>query len=431
MNTTDQSRRDIHLQAVATRRDTTTLSPLNNVGTTRIAVVVSHPIQHFAPWHRKLASLPQVELKVYYCVDWGATSYFDRDFGTEVQWDVPLLDGYASEFLPHSKPVNRLGFFQVDNPSITESLEGFLPDVVQVFGYAHRTMWRAVHWCNKRKIPVLLYSDSNAAAPRSLWKWLAKEIIVKKFYRHVDGALFNGDNNRAYHAIYGLPEDRLFQGALPIDRERLIQSVGDSRAARREIRQRYGIPDDAFVAVFSGKLSPRKSPIHIVSAIKSCVERGAHIYALFVGEGSERAQMEQLLAMHSIRHVVLAGFVNQSMIGNYYAAADVLVVPSAKDPHPLVVPEAGCFGLPVIASDRLGCIGASDSARKGENALVYPYSNIPALTECMITLYEDKSLYSYMSDAAYKIAALQDINTAALQMKEAAVQLKKIGCRQQ
>ena len=201
--------------------------------------------------------------------------------------------------------------------------------------------------------------------------------------------------------------------------------------ARREIRQRYGIPDDAFVAVFSGKLCPRKSPTHLVSAIKSCVERGANIYALFVGEGSERPQIEQLLTMHSIRNVILAGFVNQNAIGKYYAAGDVLVVPSAKDPHPLVVPEAGCFGLPAIVSDRLGCIGGFDSAREGENALVYPYSDISALTECMMKLYEDKYFYRSMSVAAHRIAAFQDITAAALQLKEAATQLKEMGCRQQ
>jgi glycosyltransferase involved in cell wall biosynthesis len=430
MNATGRHDHNVHSDAAAKARGATaSLTHVNDESITRIAVVVSHPIPHFAPWHRKVAALPGIELKVFYCVDWGSASYFDREFGTEVKWDIGLLEGYASEFLPQSKELKALGFFQVDNPSIRKSLEGFMPDVVQVFGYAHRTMWRAVHWCNQKGIPVLLYSDSSAAAPRSLWKRAAKAIVVKNFYRGVDGALFTGDNNRLYHAHFGLPEDRLFHGSLPIDKERLTLSVGDPVAARLEIRRRYGIPVDAFVALFSGKLSARKSPIKLLSAIGRCAQRGANIYGLFVGEGAERTEMERLLSMNNVRNVVLAGFVNQSAIGKYYAASDALVVPSAQDPHPLVLPEAGCFGLPVIASDRLGCIGKADSARNDENTLVYPYSDIAALAECILRLYRDKDLYSSMSVAAIRIAALQDIPVAALQMKNAAVKLKKMGCR--
>lgn len=431
MNTTLRQKQDIRLQ-VATEQQTATSTRhrrLSEGETTRIAVVVSHPIQHFAPWHRKVAALSGVELKVFYCIDWGATAYFDRDFGTEVKWDIPLLDGYASEVLPHNKDVKTLGFFQVDNPAITNSLEDFLPDVVQVFGYAHRTMWRAVRWCNKNQVPVLLYSDSNAAASGSLWKRLAKAIVVKNFYRRVDGALFNGDNNHDYHIHYGLPAERLFQGALPIDKERLALSVGDPQTARREIRQQHGIPDDAFVTVFSGKLSARKSPAHLVNAIQRLAERGTDIWAILAGEGCERTRIEQGLKTRNIRNVALAGFVNQSVIGKYYAASDVLVVPSAYDPHPLVVPEAGCFGLPVIASDRLGCIGKLDTARVGENTLVYPWSDIGALSNCIMKLHEDKSLRRSMSDAARRIADSQDIIVASLQLRDAARQLKKMGCR--
>ncbi|MGB6687383.1 MAG: glycosyltransferase family 4 protein [Terracidiphilus sp.] len=395
----------------------------------RIAVVVTHPIQHFAPLHRKLASVGGIELKVFFCANWGAQSYFDREFGIELKWDIPLLDGYTSELLPGKENAKWLGFTGCDNPSIGAALQIFQPDVVQVFGYAHRTMWRAVDWCHRHRIPVLLFTDSNAAARVPLWKRLVKAIVVGLFYRRVDGACFVGDNNYDYHLRYGLTKDRLFPGALTIDQERLTQSAGDRPVARREIRAKYGIPDDAFVAIFSGKLSTRKSPIHLLQAVRRCWERGARIWALFVGEGSERDSMEESIREFRSKNAVLAGFVNQSTIGKYYAASEVLVVPSAYDPHPLVLPEAGCFGLPAIVSDRLGCIGMSDTARAGENALVYPFGDIDALTDCMMRLYSDKDMYRSMSRAALRIAESQDIAVAALALKDAAVRLKNMGVR--
>jgi glycosyltransferase involved in cell wall biosynthesis len=395
----------------------------------RIAIVVSHPIQHFAPLHRRLAALPGVEVKVFFCLNWGATSHFDHDFGIDLKWDIPLLDGYNWEFLPCDRKVEKPGFGKVDNPSIADALESFRPDVVQVFGYAYRTMWRAVYWCRRKGIPVLLHSDSNASARTPFWKRLIKAAVVGMFYRHVDGAFFVGDNNFKYHLRYGLPEDRLFQGVLPIDRNRLTMSAGDQTIARGLIREEYGIPGDAFLAIFSGKLSVRKSPMHLLSAVERCLERGANIWAVFVGDGVERIRMEEVVNAHHIRNVVIAGFVNQSSIGKYYAASDVLVVTSAFDPHPLVLPEAGCFGLPAIVSDRLGCIGKSDTARVGESALVYPYSDIDALTNCMLKLYADKALYRSMSASALEIANSQDIGVAALHLQHAAIQLKEMGPR--
>lgn len=395
----------------------------------RIAVVISHPIQHFAPLHRKLASLGGIELKVFFCANWGAQPHFDREFGIELKWDIPLLDGYAFEFLPGEEGVKWLGFTGCDNPSIGSALQVFQPDVVQVFGYAHRTMWRTIDWCHRKRIPVLLHSDSNAAALVPYWKRVVKAIVVGSFYRWVDGACFVGDNNYNYHVRYGLPKDRLFPGALPIDLERLIQSVGDRSVARREIRAKYGIPDEAFVTIFSGKLSLRKAPAHLLSAIQRCAERGANVWALFVGDGVELPRLRELVEAHDFRNLAFAGFVNQNSIGKYYAASDVLVVTSAYDPHPLVLPEAGCFGLPAIVSDRLGCTGKSDTARVGENAFVYPFADIDALTDCLIKLYSDENLYLSMSKAAFKIASSQDVSVNAQQLKDAAIRLKKIGRR--
>src|SRR5947209_7216166 len=128
--------------------------------TLRLAILVSHPIQHFAPWHRELAKLLDIDLRVYFCCDWGSESYNDPGFGTSVKWDIPLTEGYAHEFLPIVRRPTQINFQQIDNPSVSEALDRFNPDVVKVFGYARRTNWRAVAWAKRKSKPVLLYSDS-------------------------------------------------------------------------------------------------------------------------------------------------------------------------------------------------------------------------------------------------------------------------------
>ena len=394
----------------------------------RIAIVVSHPIQYFAPWYGALAAIPEVALKVFFCCRLGAETYYDSKFGINVKWDIPLFDGYDSEFLDSRKEIRRSNFWATDNPNVGDALGKFHPQVVVVHGYAHRTVWRAVSWCNRNRIPVMLASDSNGAVKLAPWKRAAKAIIVKHFYRHLDGALTVGDNNRTYHLNYGLPEERIFAGTLPIDCNRLLASVGDAAAARRDIRRRYGIPEDAFVVIYAGKLIPLKCPLHLLQAIHNCDQRGLKVWGLLVGEGLERRRLESFLADRNVKNIVLTGFVNQSSIGMYYAASDAVALMSEYEPKGLVVPEAGCFGCPAILSDRIGCVGPTDSARPNENALVYSWADIEALTNCIVHLYKDQSIYRFMSEAAVRIAKSQDIAIGAQHLADAARRLQYLGC---
>ena len=61
----------------------------------RVLAVVSHPVQYMAPIFRRMAKHPRLDLQVAYCSLRGAEAGHDPEFGTQVKWDVPLLDGYA------------------------------------------------------------------------------------------------------------------------------------------------------------------------------------------------------------------------------------------------------------------------------------------------------------------------------------------------
>jgi glycosyltransferase involved in cell wall biosynthesis len=397
--------------------------------TTRLAVVVSHPIQHFAPWHRETAKIPGLSLRVFFCCDWGLVEYTDPHFQTQVRWDVPLLEGYDYEFLPIGRRPQRLSFWEVDNPAVGEALSKFNPDVVQVFGYARRTNWRAAAWAGRNRKPLMLYSDSNANRKADWWKRAPKEVIVRHFYSRVDGALFVGDNNYQYHRHYGLPPDRLFPGMLPIDRQRLIDSVPDCEGVRRRIRQESGIPEDAFVVMFCGKYVERKRPLDLVAAAWQAAKSGKPVWSLLVGEGPDRGVIESFCKMNGVNNVVLTGFVNQSKIAEYYASSDVLAVTSSQDPHPLVVTEGASFGLPVIVSDRVGCIGENDVARPSINAIVYSCEDVKELQHAIESLCLERELYEKMSAASMKISESQDVSAAAASLADAAMRLRELGQR--
>jgi glycosyltransferase involved in cell wall biosynthesis len=397
--------------------------------TLRLAVVVSHPIQHFAPWHRAVADLDEIHLKVFFCCNWGVEEYYDPEFKKAFRWDTSLLDGYAHEFLPIKKRPRMLTYWTVDNPNAGDSLSKFNPNVIQLFGYAYRTNWRVATWAKKNNVPLLLYSDSALQENGSALKRVVKEILVKRFYDMVDGALSVGDNNRSYHARFGIPEARLFDGSLPIDYGRLTSSVEKSSLERHRVRSKLGIPDDAFVALFCGKLSKRKRPLDFVRAGSEAMQSNRAIWCLVVGEGNERGAIQNFLSKHPNANIICAGFVNQSAIAQYYAASDLLVVPSEFDPHPLVITEASAFGLPTVVSDRVGCIGPNDTARPGVNALVYRCGDISELARAIQRAHQDEGSYKSMSQAAKEIARSQGVTVAAEQLAVAVRQLHEIGPR--
>ena len=395
----------------------------------RLAIIVSHPIQYFAPWFRELAQVSGIESKVFYCCDWGITSYLDPGFNISLAWDIPLLEGYAYEFLPIARRPRRLSFWEVDNPSLQAALGRFQPDVVIVFGYAHRTCWRVASWARRHHRPLLLFSDSNSLATPAWWKRSIKDAVVRTFYSHVDGALFIGENNRVYHASYGISSDRLFPGAYPIERRRLLRAVPDRVAARVAQRQALGIPQDAFIMLFCGKYTARKRPLDVILAAQSLARKGLPIWALLVGEGEQRRRMETFCKREQVNNVVLTGFINQSAIPSYYAASDVIALTSSFEAYGLVASEASVFGLPIVVSDRAGCIGPQDTAQPGRNAIVFPCGDTMRLTQAVEQLYNDRNLYRVMSAHSTRISKSQDELAAVQGIVSAVARLQELGPR--
>ena len=71
--------------------------------------------------------------------------------------------------------------------------------------------------------------------------------------------------------------------------------------------------------------------------------------------------------------LLMPGFVNQSELGRYFAAADVFVLPSAYDTWGLVVNEAMHWGLPCVVSDKTGC--HRDLVEAGVSGFIHGWDN--------------------------------------------------------
>ena len=104
--------------------------------------------------------------------------------------------------------------------------------------------------------------------------------------------------------------------------------------------------------LFAGKLEARKRPL---DALRAVAALGPNAVLAVAGSGPLDHELRTQAGSLGVRIAPL-GFVNQSQMGEVYAAADCLVLPSeSNESWGLVVNEAMATGLPAVVSDHVGC----------------------------------------------------------------------------
>ena len=138
---------------------------------TRLAVVLSHPTQYYSPWFRWLRANTALEFRVFYLWEAGVTAQPDPEFLTTFKWDVDLLSGYDSEFLPNTARRPGTDHFRgLRNPTLTARLAAWQPGAILLFGYAYASHLRLIAWARRHRVPLVFRGDSHfLGRPRPGW----------------------------------------------------------------------------------------------------------------------------------------------------------------------------------------------------------------------------------------------------------------------
>ncbi len=174
-----------------------------------------------------------------------------------------------------------------------------------------------------------------------------------------------------------------------------LEPFQNSTAAN--IRQEYGIPENAFIYICIGRLIHQKAVDVLIDAFAKVV---GNSYLLLVGQGKDREMLERRAKERGVgERVIFAGV--RSDVSEILAASDCFVLASRYEGLPLVITEALAAGMAIIVSDFEAAFEVIDHNKSG---LVVPKEDVGALARAMDEVRNDNELKTRLERGA-KVAS--------------------------
>jgi glycosyltransferase involved in cell wall biosynthesis len=175
----------------------------------------------------------------------------------------------------------------------------------------------------------------------------------------------------------------------------LDERVGNGGGGRHETRRVLGIPEEAFVVGWFGRMTGVKRTPDVVRAFRGLVDTGVDGRLLLVGDGPERDGLERLAhELGVMRRCLFLGY--QEEVGRYYDAVDALVLPSGNEGTPVSVIESLAAARPVVAT-RVG--GTPDVVRDGLDGFLVELGDVESIAGRLRELAADPARRAQMGAA--------------------------------
>lgn len=368
----------------------------------KVAIIISHPIQHFCPQFVSYAAIIEYKTKVFFASSAGVKTYKDPTFKKEIQWANLNLDQFDHEFLNDGKVaiINK----QLDAKNLENRLSSFAPDAVLIFGYSQKLQRRAYNWARKNSKKIIYFADSELRHERAWYKMLIKRFLLHKYFKNIDAFLTIGDANEAYYRYYNVPDYKMLRSAYPIDVKTFEAAYSNKKRMNEELRNQFSIAENDFVISVVGKFVPWKRQIDIIRAIALLEKDFQNIRLLMIGTGEMENAWQIEANKIKYNKIIFTGFVNPVDLPKYYAASDLYVHPAEIEPHSVAISEAIYMGCSILISDKCGSYGPNDDVQNGYNGFVFKCGDTSDLAQKIKQLLLNKELNDYFGMNSRKYA---------------------------
>ena len=274
--------------------------------------------------------------------------------------------------------------------------------LVQLAGWSGRGVlicaWLLAWW---HRVPIFVESDTQLPLGLPLWKRVVKRLVYPLLFRIPRKVFAAGSRQAAYFRYYGVDSERIVIDQMTVDVSDIMSRSNALRekVSMADLRKEFGLRAGQTVFIFVGRLELYKGIGCLLEAFGKLSQLNPEASILIVGDGPERARVEA--AAKGNESILYAGRLDYEKVIRAYNCSSVAVVPSLFEPWGLVVNEAMAVGLPVIASDRVGCV--DDLVRHDKTGLVFPSDSTEALRVSMCQLLQDPQKCNAMGAAGRQL----------------------------
>lgn len=358
---------------------------------TRILYVVSHPIQYQAPLLRLISQSKEIDIHAIFYWDKKTENNFDTGFGRAVEWDVPLLEGYSNQYLSEIKKSRFQKLM-----ALWKLIDKKKFDIVWTHGYADFYTIAAIVFAKFKGLKVFVRGES-------LFFPGDKNTFKRKYYfkilnQFVDRYLAIGTHNREFYLKNTVPENKIFLCHYVVDNDFFHNQYLRAKENSHTLRETLRLEKNRPVILYASKFIQRKYPIDLLNAYLQ-LPNNNRPYLLFIGTGE--TWDEVVMATGNNPDIRFLGFKNQSELPDYFALADVLVLPSKRENWGLIVNEAMNAECAIIVSDEVGC--GIDLVKHGENGFIFKARDVSALSQYLKALTSDAARCEQMKSKSAEI----------------------------
>jgi len=174
----------------------------------------------------------------------------------------------------------------------------------------------------------------------------------------------------------------------------LDERISAPDGARAETRRLLGVPQDAFVVGWIGRMTGVKNTDQVLAALKLLRDRGVDAYLCMVGDGPDRERLERRAHdLGVVKRCLFLGY--QEEVARFYAAFDGMILTSVNEGTPVSAIESLAAGRPVVAT-RVG--GVPDVVDDGEDGFLVDPGSTEQLADRLEELARNPELREQMGE---------------------------------
>lgn len=121
---------------------------------------------------------------------------------------------------------------------------------------------------------------------------------------------------------------------------------------RQQQRSKLGIPEETVVLLYPARIVEQKRPLFLVDILQALVRQISSVAVVVVGDGDLLSELQKKVSQLGLgAHFFILSPAEPTEMLDFYAASDILLLPSAYEGISLALYEAMAMALPVVTAD--------------------------------------------------------------------------------